>query len=188
MAEGMTIEELHTEVDTYTCVWAGRALLHALIDLGIVTELVCMIPKCRYPGQPFKKNARRGDPLIMSFDHIVQRQFGGHDRPSNLRIGHLGCNAAQGRWGPPWNLGISPSPETRAKLSEASRVWRARGGTSPGRTGIPASAETRALQSAGVKAARERMGPDARRAAALKAWETRRAREIARLQQDGGAA
>lgn len=95
----MTPEELHEEIETYEIVWTGRALLHALVDLGRVTELVCQHPDCILLGVAFTKKNARGARTGLTFDHIVPRREGGSHLPENLRIVHTSCNSG-------WRKGI----------------------------------------------------------------------------------
>jgi predicted nucleic acid-binding Zn ribbon protein len=49
---------------------------------------------CGFCGDDVDKGLRFPDPLSPSVDHIVRKEDGGTDDRSNLRLAHLGCNAA----------------------------------------------------------------------------------------------
>lgn len=93
----MTRDQLHAEIDTYCLVWTSLALLHCMVDLGMITELVCQHPECRLPGAPFTKQSphkgKQGGWIDgLTFDHIIAQRLGGSHHPSNLRIVHGTCN------------------------------------------------------------------------------------------------
>lgn len=110
----MTKEELHSQVTALSIfTWHTEAIIHAMIDLDIITEIACQRDDCLYPDQPFTKS-RRGDPHLICIDHIHQRHLGGIHRVQNFRIMHLGCNAG-------WRKGLTGTfhtSETRALISE----------------------------------------------------------------------
>lgn len=67
-----------------------------MIDMGLVTEIACQMPRCLYPGQQFAAS-QAGETVRkfrLSLDHIIPTSVGGPDRPENIRIAHVGCNSA----------------------------------------------------------------------------------------------
>lgn len=112
--------DLHKQVDALGMTdWRIRALLHSLVDLRVITEVECMDPACRYSGERFNQGRY---PLKVSIDHVDRRANGGTDLPGNLRIVHLGCNAARNGAGDR----AAPGPQStaiKAKKSAAMKRW-----------------------------------------------------------------
>lgn len=89
--------DLHAQVDA---LFPGRRnlarpLLHALIDLGHVTEIRCMWDQCVLPGVPFTP-ANRSRKDSVSLDHIVALSNGGTDDWRNFQLLHYTCNMRKG--------------------------------------------------------------------------------------------
>lgn len=99
----------------------------------IAAHPYCSNPDCREP-------ITKDNPL--SVDHIVQRQHGGSDDPSNLRVLCLSCNHSR-----PHNNAPQPRPRfSRNTLREGARVAskpEGAGTTSPASRGINSHAGTR---------------------------------------------
>lgn len=131
---------LHEQLDALTGFADGkrstlRIIVHALIDLGRVTELRCQWDGCRQPSKEFLRSDTPTDRvtedrapgkmqphnMTMSVDHVEPFSAGGSDRPDNLRLVHLICNIQMGRrlTAPRW------SDESRQSVSESSKArWK----------------------------------------------------------------
>lgn len=117
-------EDLHDEVERLLPFEGRRSpqrmVVHALIDLGRVTELVCGYEDCLLPVRTFSPHGRdaRGQRDALTVDHFVNLSQGGSDRPDNLRLMHWACNVSKGSRD-------SRAPELRRRQSEGlSRRWQ----------------------------------------------------------------
>lgn len=94
----LTREHLHVQADQLPCArWEQIALLHAMIDLDIITELECQHPTCLYDTRKFDLSdtaQRMRDKYALTFDHVFPQRFGENHRIPNLRIVHRGCNSS----------------------------------------------------------------------------------------------
>ena len=95
----MNREELHQVVDQAERSWQIKALMHALIDLGRITDFVCQAERCIRPSREIDMTAittmqtrPKDAPQI---DHIVPQVQGGSDRVENLRLVHYVCNVSR---------------------------------------------------------------------------------------------
>lgn len=87
-------DALHEEVEALGLTNPAVCIaVHALIDSGRITELVCKAPHCFFPGMPFKNGGRR-NPTGLSLDHIILQCDGGGHRPNNIRLMHYRCNCS----------------------------------------------------------------------------------------------
>jgi hypothetical protein len=169
------MDDLHTELDTYRLNWHSLALIHAMIDAGLITTLECQRSDCLLPDVPFTKVNTRGSRTVLSLDHIVPQRHNGVHRLENLRIVHGACNygwrggtrftgphteEAKRRIGAA-QAGIPKTPEHNRKSGEGVR-----------RHWATLTAEERSAHGANIHAATT---PEARSARALKGWVTRRA-------------
>ena len=94
----MKNSNLHNQIDFLLPQGMRRILVHALIDLNIVTELRCLDSECRYPGKAFTK-FKDCRVTSLTLDHIIRKQHGGSDYPENIRLLHFGCNSGFERKG-----------------------------------------------------------------------------------------
>lgn len=92
-----------------------RALLHAMIDLGHVTNWSCQWEHCVLPGIPVGPRKRGKNRDSVTFDHTIARVDGGHDHWSNLRLMHHTCNMRKSH---------AFGEATRKKIGDSSRkLW-----------------------------------------------------------------
>lgn len=111
-------DALHQELEALMPSNVKRCLIHALIDLGIITKLECMWDDCICETRKFSCHEGRAHPLMLTIDHIVERCEGGDDRPSNLRIMHHRCNSALGS-----RNAIIRTPHKERKLPRGDEHW-----------------------------------------------------------------
>lgn len=94
----MDKEELHKALDQLNIKdWRVRAIVHLMIDIGMVSSLECQVDECRFESRVFLPHGSgRGgaEKRRLNIDHIEPRSKGGHDRASNLRLAHGSCNLA----------------------------------------------------------------------------------------------
>lgn len=82
---------LHEAVDALGISRASTAItVHSLVDLGIVTDLRCQWPTCKYPDEPFTSGRGR---FGLALDHITPQREGGSHLPENIRLVHHSCNS-----------------------------------------------------------------------------------------------
>ena len=98
----MTKAELHDMIDmlippTTKGKSATRVIVHAMIDLELITSMKCSYEHCVFETREFEKlngNQRiRGGVML---DHVIDIADGGTDRPENMRMIHFACNSAKG--------------------------------------------------------------------------------------------
>lgn len=88
----LTKERLHSGVELLSLTWQTAAIVHALIDLGIVTSLSCEYEDC--DGTPFEIGTGfKTRPYGLTVDHIFGREC---NRPEHFRIVHWICNMRAG--------------------------------------------------------------------------------------------
>lgn len=94
-----------------------RMIVHALIELEVVTTLECAYDECSQDDRRFVAYDEGGPrhAKTLTIDHVVSRSDGGHDRPSNLQLMHFGCNSGKGA------RDAAKNPAVRQKMSDASR-------------------------------------------------------------------
>lgn len=102
----MTKDELHAELERVLPKVNGRArawsrmVTHALIELELVTKIECMYDDCQLDSRaftPYTKGMSRGEPGVLTIDHVLELFDGGTDRPQNLQIMHFRCNSTKGQ-------------------------------------------------------------------------------------------
>lgn len=98
---------------------AVNIAVHAMIDLGRITELKCMMPSCRFPGEGFKNEFKR-DPRGLSLDHIIMKRDNGGHRPNNIRLSHYACNAA---WATGRKIEWGPGVRERVRQNGIDKDW-----------------------------------------------------------------
>ena len=177
----MSIEHLHQEVErivTRDSRSNVRVVAHLLIEAGRLTAVECGWSKCIKITRQFLSDTDEAwypqHPMSVSVDHVVPRGLGGSDRPDNIMLLHLGCNASKG---------IEDRVRLdsyREKISEASRKrwadpeYRKRVTTKVAeRMRDP---EVAARKSTAIKKAYENVSSEERIAKAHNGWETRRKR------------
>jgi hypothetical protein len=121
----MNISDLHEQVST---LFTGpkssreRSLIHAMIDLGHITEFVCSWEHCVLPGVPLGPSHRGKRRDSVTFDHTLARVDGGTDHWSNLRLMHHTCNMRKSHaFGAQVRERISDGPRDRWKNDPAYR-------------------------------------------------------------------
>lgn len=143
----MSKDELHLEIERVLPKVNGRArawsrmMAHALVELEIITEIKCMYDHCVLETReftPYVKGMSRGEPAVLTIDHVHELFDGGNDRPQNLQIMHFRCNSTKGqlrKMGDPaqrerarqQTLARWADPNERARIIEKA----AEGGRSP---------------------------------------------------------
>ena len=115
------MKDLHEELETFDLSnWMMYALVHAMIDAGIVTSLECQHPNCKLDDRAFSKERGKGHAYIedaMSIDHIIPRRDGGSHRIENLCLAHRKCNYG-------WRAGHKGSfldDDARARIASSLR-------------------------------------------------------------------
>lgn len=113
----MTRQELHSQLDSiYVSTRAIRLLVHALIELEVVTEIACQWPTCKFDDKSFDGTGV-GNQRALSIDHVIPLRSGGSDLPSNLRITHRGCNNS-------WKKSVRHTPEWNDNIRAGLRHYR----------------------------------------------------------------
>lgn len=109
-------EALHAEIEAYGMRdEKGEAVLHALVDLGLLTSFSCQYESCVLGGAPFADPRDRLRKAGLQLDHIVPRREGGGNRVENLRPVHAACNAARNRTRRPITLDTTPDGRKRSR-------------------------------------------------------------------------
>lgn len=119
-------DDLHAEVERLlpledTRRSPHRMIIHALIDLGLITVLECQYDRCVLSSAEFGVHGKnvRGQRDALTIDHIINLSQGGTDRPENLQLVHWACNVAKG------TRDANSDPELKQRHSDGmSRRWR----------------------------------------------------------------
>lgn len=96
----MTTAQLHDALDALVTTEKRplvRIVGHALIALGLLTELECAYEDCVLPSRVFSMHdgVKRYDKASPTVDHVIELWDGGTDRPENLRLVHFACNSSK---------------------------------------------------------------------------------------------
>lgn len=89
-------EELHQYVESLGLQLRVEIIVHALIDLGLINELKCMKPHCKYPDVPFMAADSKHRKKQLTLDHIIELRNGGTHRIQNITLAHGSCNYTAG--------------------------------------------------------------------------------------------
>ena len=83
---------MHDDIEKMPINWHQRAILHALVELGLLDVLECKVENCVIGDRQFDFSKK---PTRLEIDHIIPRSEGGSDRLENLRPAHKRCNLAR---------------------------------------------------------------------------------------------